>query len=378
MAGKRRRRFGSVRKLPSGRFQAGYLGPDGQRRWAPETFESKTAAEKFLVKVESLMMAGEWADPEKSKVKLGDYIEQWITQRPKLSPRTVELYRWLHSKYLQDRLGDMAMGKVTTAVVRQWRVDLITGGVSETMIAKAYRLLRAVFNTAVDDDRILVRNPCRIRGADQESAAERPVLSVAQVFELADRMPVRRYRVMILLTAFCTLRWGEVSALRRCDVAEDGSWVRVSQAFTEVVGQGLVIGPPKSRAGVRTLAVPVAIRADLVAHLAEFTGPAADALVFTGEKKRALRRSNFSQRVKWTELVAEMGLKGLHFHDLRHAGNIWAAQAGVSTKDLMARMGHDDMRAALIYQRATSEADLTIADRLSALVDRHREKPTES
>jgi integrase len=75
-------------------------------------------------------------------------------------------------------------------------------------------------------------------------------------------------------------------------------------------------------------------------------------------------------------VVEKMGLKGLHFHDLRHAGNIWASKAGTSTKDLMARMGHDDMRAALIYQRATSEADAQIADRLSKLVDRHRKGTT--
>jgi len=72
-----------------------------------------------------------------------------------------------------------------------------------------------------------------------------------------------------------------------------------------------------------------------------------------------------------------MRLKGLHFHDLRHAGNIWASKAGTSTKDLMARMGHDDMRAALIYQRATSDADQQIADRLSKLVDKHRKGSTE-
>lgn len=71
-------------------------------------------------------------------------------------------------------------------------------------------------------------------------------------------------------------------------------------------------------------------------------------------------------------MVAKLGLKGLHFHDLHHAGNIWASKAGMSTKDLMARMGHDDMRAALIYQRATSDADERIADRLSELVDKHR------
>lgn len=67
-----------------------------------------------------------------------------------------------------------------------------------------------------------------------------------------------------------------------------------------------------------------------------------------------------------------MGRKGLYFHDLRHAGNTWVAQAGTSTRDLMTRMGHDDMRAALIYQHATNEADQAIADRLSAQIDKHR------
>lgn len=102
------------------------------------------------------------------------------------------------------------------------------------------------------------------------------------------------------------------------------------------------------------------------------------ALLFTGERDgNALRRPNFNQRSRWTEVVAKMGLKGLHFHDLRHAGNIWASKAGTSTKDLMARMGHDDMRAALIYQRATSDADGRIADRLSRLVEEHRQGATD-
>jgi integrase len=76
-------------------------------------------------------------------------------------------------------------------------------------------------------------------------------------------------------------------------------------------------------------------------------GPDPTALVFTGAKGKALRRSNLSQRVDWPRLVSTIGVAGLHFHDLRHAGNVWAAQTGVSTRDLMVRMGHDDMRAAL-------------------------------
>jgi integrase len=72
-----------------------------------------------------------------------------------------------------------------------------------------------------------------------------------------------------------------------------------------------------------------------------------------------------------TELVVKIGGPGMHFHDLRHAGNVWAAQTRVSTRDLMARMVHDDMRAALIYQRATDEAAGRIAEGLAELVDQH-------
>ena len=223
-------------------------------------------------------------------------------------------------------------------------------------------------NTATTEDGILRVNPCRVRGADREDPAERPIPTIDQVFALADAMPPR-YRALILVTAFTSLRWGEVAALRRGDLAEDGSWVRVSFAHTEVVGRGIVVGPPKSRAGKRTVVVPGAIRPDVVEHLRIFVGPGPAALVFTGEKGKALRRSNFSQRVDWPRLVSTIGVTGLHFHDLRHAGNVWAAQTGVSTRDLMVRMGHDDMRAALIYQRATQEAADRIAEGITAGVD---------
>lgn len=140
---------------------------------------------------------------------LGVYADQWITQRPGLRPCTTELYRWLLRKHIAPYLGGTELGKLSTAVVRQWRADRLAAGVSESVTAKAYRLLRAVLSTAVDEDKILQRNPCRVRGADREHPEERPVLSVAQVFDLAGRMPAR-FRALVLLAAFTSLRWGEV------------------------------------------------------------------------------------------------------------------------------------------------------------------------
>ncbi|MFS8104822.1 site-specific integrase [Lentzea alba] len=369
---KGRRRFGWVRKLPSGRFQASYLGPDEKRHNAPETFATEKDADRWLVHVEGAILRSEWMDPERAKIRLQDYAESWVNERPGLRPRTVHLYDWLLTKYVTPHLGDTQLGKLDTPMIRTWRAKLLREGVSASMTAKAYRLLRAVLMTAANEDRIIPRNPCQVRGAGSENPDERPVLTVAQVFDLASRMAEKRYRAFVLLAAFATLRWGEITALRRQDIAPDASSVRVRGAFVELPGRGLIYGPPKSRAGLRTVAVPEAIRADLLAHLDEFTGSKPDAWVFTGKRGNPLRRGDFNPRTGWKAAVKAVGVPHLHFHDLRHTGNTLAARTKASTKDLMARMGHDSPRAAMIYQHATSEADQEIARGLSGLVDRER------
>lgn len=69
------------------------------------------------------------------------------------------------------------------------------------------------------------------------------------------------------------------------------------------------------------------------------------------------------------QAVAKVGAPGLHFHDLRHAGNHLAAQTGASLRDLRLRMGHDSMRAALICQHASQTGDRRIADALDAVIE---------
>ncbi|OLT03449.1 hypothetical protein BJF90_25340 [Pseudonocardia sp. CNS-004] len=110
----------------------------------------------------------------------------------------------------------MSVGEISPATVRGWRTDLLDSGISRNRAAKVYRLLRAIMNTAKDDE-LIRKNPCRIKGADKETETSRPVASVPQVYALADAAP-RRFRVLVLLGAFTSLRWGELVNLRRCDV----------------------------------------------------------------------------------------------------------------------------------------------------------------
>ncbi|MEV4324104.1 tyrosine-type recombinase/integrase [Microbispora rosea] len=101
-----------------------------------------------------------------------------------------------------------------------------------------------------------------------------------------------------------------------------------------------------------------------------FTEPEPTALVFTGVNGGILRRSNFQRAAKWSETTRKLGVPALHFHDLRHTGNTIAASADTSLRDLMARIGHESVRAVMIYQHRTAEADKGIADAMNHKIKR--------
>ena len=89
-----RRRFGQVRRLPSGRYQARYLAPDGADRPAPQTFATKKAAEVWLTMQESEINRGDWLDSSAGAVPFVKYAAGWLDQR-QLSPKTAQLYELL-------------------------------------------------------------------------------------------------------------------------------------------------------------------------------------------------------------------------------------------------------------------------------------------
>jgi hypothetical protein len=154
----------SVRRRRSGRWQARYQGPDGLTRSAPRTFDSKRSAEQWLTLMEGRILRGEWQSPEQSKMMFGGYATHWVVDR-RLEPRSRELYAMLLRLHIMPWFGDLALDRITLPMVRSWRTDLLRQGRSESTAAKSYRLLRAILNTAVKDDRLLGENPCRMRGS---------------------------------------------------------------------------------------------------------------------------------------------------------------------------------------------------------------------
>jgi integrase len=360
----KRNAWGGVRRLPSGRFQAHYR-VDGDWFSAPSTFHTQREAEAFLAATRTSIERGTWVDPHGALVSLHDYASRWLAERPGLRPRTRELYEGLVRLHIDPGLGDLLLVRLGAAQVRTWYAGLANAEhPGASTVAKAYRLLRAILQTSVEDG-VLAKNPCNIRGAGIERAKERPVATIAQVFDLANAIQPE-LRAMVLLATFAGLRLGELRALRRGRIDLEQRTVSVVEQFQQLANGTLVVGPPKSDAGYRTVTIPEAIVPEIAGHLSAYVDSDDCNLVFSGTKGQPLRLASFYRA--WSKAVAAVSLEGFRFHDLRHTGNTLAAATGASTKELMARMGHASTRAALIYQHATSERDAVIASALSEMI----------
>ncbi|WP_445515563.1 tyrosine-type recombinase/integrase [Streptomyces sp. NEAU-174] len=369
----KRRRFGAVRKLPSGRFQARYPGPDGIMRPAPVTFETTGDADDWLAEKQTELRRGDWQDPDAGAVNFEEYALRWVKERG-LSPTTDELYRRLLRLHVLPTFRAWDLDEITPPRIRTWRAERLET-VGETTVAKSYRLLKAILETAVEDE-LIRRNPCRIRGAGKESAGERPIATVEQVDALADAMGPR-WRLMVYIAAYGPARPEEQAEMRRPDVDLEtvGVWVR--RAAPELTTGRRVVGDTKSEAGKRFIVLPGFMRKDLERHVKWFAEKEPNGLLFVGEKGAPFRRSSFGR--KWRRARAKVGLPDdFRFYDLRHTGHTLSTQCGATLKDTMVRAGRSSTRAALIYQHSTLERQKEVAAGIDARVAADRQAAKEA
>jgi integrase len=202
-----RRRFGSVRRLRSGRWQARYRTSDGRQHTAPETFATKTEATRHLAQVETDLSRGQWSDPRLGRTTFAEWAARWEATTVTLRANTQAAYRNLLRRYLLPTFGPMPLADLDAMAVRAWLAKLERNGVGASTRAKSYRLLSRILGTAVESG-YLGRNPCTIRGAAAEPAPEMRFATVAEVAALADAIP-RRFRALVLVAAYTGLRWGE-------------------------------------------------------------------------------------------------------------------------------------------------------------------------
>lgn len=380
-----KRYFGNVRKLPSDRFQARYTGPDGKTYSArtpegkPLTFDTQGDAEAWLSLRHSEILRGAWLPPAEQAaepITLGEYAEAWLAGRD-LEQTTVDHYRQLLDDHILPMFGDVAVTAVKPSVVREWhsqlaRADekLVKGEKVKlkdrpTARAHAYGLLRTIMNTAVSDE-LIAANPCRVRGGGQVKRAVRIRPASLLELELLVKALPGRYRLMILLAAWCALRFGELAELRRADVDVKNGVVHVRRGVTRTKGRRIV-KDPKSQAGKRPVNIPPHLLPVVKIHLRDHVAMSRDALLFPAANDATGHLAPSTLYRVYYPAREAAGRPDLRFHDLRHTGAVLAAATGATLAELMARLGHSTAGAAMRYQHASQDRDKVIAEALSQL-----------
>lgn len=342
-------------------------------------FQTKQDADAWLARERTRVMDGKWKPPAATPttvMTLQRFAELWIRRRD-LEVRSAEHYEQLLRDHINPVLGDLPLPAITPTDVDAWYANLDPK--TPTARAHAYGLLRTLMSDAAARD-LIGKNPCRIRGAGLTKRARtiRPA-SLDELEALVDAVPPR-YKVMVLLAAWCALRFGELTELRRSDVeileldgAKLGS-LRIARGVVRTRSGQKIIKDPKSEAGKRTVAIPPHLIPAIEDHLAEHVAASKGALLFPSRNDPAEHMTHSTLNKVWLRARAEVGREDLAFHDLRHTGATLAAATGATLAELMGRLGHSTPGAAMRYQHAAADRDRAIADALSVLAAGKREK----
>ena len=353
---------------------------DGVSRTGKDTFLTRGDARAYLNTVQTDLLRGTLTGSPVARETVAEYGERWIIQRHGLKNSTRSQYGNDFRLHIAPHLGHHRVDKLTPDMVRRWQHDLresqaakraaespgasrATSRNGSATSARAYRLLSAIYSTAVEDS-VVPSSPCRIKGGGKHKATERPIMTVSEVEALADAVP-KRYRALVLVLGWTGLRVGEAAALVRTDfdLESERPIVRVSRR-AYIVNKVVDYDTPKSVAGVRSVALPPHIVPELRTHIDQFV--ARDdlaALVFTSEHGASILGA-YSRPMR--KAFDSIGRNDMRVHDLRHTGQVLAAEAGASMAELMRRMGHSTTDAAQVYMHATEDHGRLIAERLSA------------
>ena len=372
MPKRQRRGWGHIRRLPSrrtpgrGRWQASYVGRDNVRHTAPHTFADSLSAQRWLAQERRLLDSDEWTTPAHRDAQrwtagetLAEFGQRWIAERD-LKPRTLALYESQFASHIEPELGPVPVRQMTAERVRGWYAALDKKHARRN--SQVYGLLHAVLATAVKDG-VLAANPCQIERAMNVARKREPkILSVPQVAELAGKMP-DQYGLLVLLAAWCGLRWGEVIELRRRDVGVDGATVTIARAVTHH-GCCRIDTPKTGKA--RMVVVPPHIRSAVQHHVDTYVGPGDDALLFTPARGGCHLNDKVFADSYFKPALAAIGDDGVRIHDLRHFSGSQTARVA-NLPETMARLGHSTAKASLMYQQQVSGRDVEIAEALSKL-----------
>lgn len=322
----------SINKTKHGTYRVRFRTPDGRDR--SKTFKRRAEADAFAATVETSKLSGAYTDPSLGKTRFGDWAGQFQASRINLRPSTLARDDAYFRNLILPAFGHLRLAKIHPLQLQQWVSALDADGYAPATVRKAYQLVSAAFDAAVNSD-LIPRTPCRGIKLPRMRRDEMRFLTADEIDHLADSID-SRYRALVLTAAYTGLRIGELAALKVNRLNMLRRQIKVVETLSEVRGE-LHLGPPKSQASRRTVTMPAFLVEELAAHLATYRDQ--DDWVFTSPEGGPIRRTNFRRRYWQRAVKASVG-EPLRFHDLRHSHAALLVAQGVHPKVLQDRLGH--------------------------------------
>lgn len=350
------------------RYRVLYRTPE-RKQTTKRGFTTKRDAERFARTLEVSKDRGEFINPADATVTVGELGAAWIPTQTHLkasSYRPVESAWRIH---VEPRWGSVKLNEIRPTAVQQWVSEMTTGGddrkpKAAATVIRNYGVLAAILDDAVRDRRLL-SNPVRGVSLPRKAKKAHVYLTHEQVHSLASHS---KYPALVLVLAYCGLRWGEAIGLRVKDVDMLRKRLLVTENAVEV-GSRIVVGTPKNHKA-RSVPIPKFL-ADLLAHQCQ--GKHRDDLVFANEHGGYLRSARVHEdNMSWfAGAVKRSGVPTITPHDLRHSAASFAVSAGANVKAVQKMLGHSSAAMTLDVYADLFDDDLdAVAEALDNAVSR--------
>lgn len=337
-------------QLPSGKWRQRYTGPDGKRHSTTDTSARNVQRKAALELAEMVTNYGKAKELERGLTRFDLFAETWLHMRRPGQPDGYSPGGYYRQQkrlaIIIQTFGDHYIEDITAAEVRDW-----WNGYSHAPCARRdiYGLMKQILAVALDDE-IIVRTPCRIKGASKAMAKPRPTFTEVDIATLYFQTESIRDRALLTLLSGTAMRIGEAVALDWEDIS---FFDRKAKVHRHLTPWGMQEGTKSHAEGSRTLALPAWLTDELegLYGASEATGP-----IFRNQRGGRLT-VDMAERM-FRKVRAKAGLEKMRLHDFRHVSlTSYARQPGVTLRDIMQRGGHSSTKVAMGYQHTDTERD---------------------
>ena len=303
-------------------------------------FKTKRDAQQWANNVEVSKLTGNYIAPSLGRITVDELSADWLARKKHAT--AASHYRMLESAWrvhVKPKWGSVSVADVDVLGIEARIAGMSAKGAGATTVLRAHGVLSGILAAAVKAKR-LAANPAKgMEGLPRKTAKRRVYLSADDVHRLAGESG--EYLPLVLVLAYCGLRWGEAIGLRVRDVEFLRRRLSVSENAVQV-GVRHAVGPTKGRKA-RSVPVPVFV---LNALSVQCKDKAPGDLVFAGRDGSYLPRPK-SSNGWFTRAVKAAKVQAITPHDLRHTCASLAVSAGVNVLALQRMLGHTSAKITL-------------------------------